>query len=144
MIWAIIQLVGFEKYFPRDNILGLDDPGVGIQADKGSKLKSKLDSLDIDISMAQCIFADDKLGNLNWAYCDGTDADGDLCSDYGGNRAICDTLLIQEREGMDGTDMNYIEARGILPVKCADDANESNMIQIAAAFAWCAICIVFC
>ena len=124
MIWAIIQYVEFEEYFPRDHILGLDDPGPGIQADKGSKLKEKLDELDMGIEKAECIFADDKLGNLNWANCNGYDADGDSCDDYGGTRNYCDTLLIQEREGMDGTDMNYIEARGILPKPAKCDSSD--------------------
>mmetsp|Transcript_51854 Transcript_51854/g.46544 ORF Transcript_51854/g.46544 Transcript_51854/m.46544 type:complete len:281 (+) Transcript_51854:40-882(+) len=143
MIWEIIQIVELEDYFPRDNILGLDDPGPGIQADKGTKLQTKLASLDIDITMSQCIFADDKLGNLNWANCEGTDADGNSCEDYGGDRAICDTLLIQEREGMDGTDMGYIEARGILPAVC-EDANGCDRIKMTVVFVLSMICIAFC
>lgn len=131
MISAVIAKVGLSDYFPDSQILGLDDPGPGIQADKGSELSAALDALDFDVSMDQCIFLDDKLGNLNWANCEGTDADGDSCSDYGGTRQICDTLLIQEREGMDGTDMNYVEARGILPATSSTDCDNMGGVFVA-------------
>eukprot|EP00483_Globobulimina_turgida_P000558 UN00558 len=114
MIFVVLETVGLDVYFSRARVLGLDDPGPGIQADKGSRAEAELVDLGITV-MAECIFADDKLGNLNWANCDGFDADGDSCDDYGGTRRICDGLLIQERAGLDGTDMNYFEARSRLP-----------------------------
>ena len=92
MIWEVFGYVGMQDYFGREHILGLADPGPGIQADKGSEAQIALDALGIT-ETSQCILADDKLTNLNWAY------------------TICDTLWIQERAGMDGTDMNCVEAR---------------------------------
>jgi hypothetical protein len=114
MIYASLEYVGLDVFFNRSNILGLLDPGPGKQADKGAKLKVELDRLEIT-EMAECVFADDKEGNLNYANCEGDDWIGKPCADYGGTRKYCDVVLIFERDGMDGTDLNYFEARSIFP-----------------------------
>lgn len=70
---------------------------IGITGDKGAVLREKMNELGI--KQDQCIFADDKTGNLDSAKND------------------CDTLLIQERAGMDFTDIEYLEQRARLPRK---------------------------
>eukprot|EP01083_Nonionella_stella_P193535 714695_1 len=125
LVYEMLKIINFDIYFPREHILALDDPGPGIQADKGAVAKNKMDEVGIT-EMSACIFLDDKQGNLNFANCDGTDPVGASCDDYGGNRHICDTLLIQERLGLDGTDKNYIEARTLMISDTTSNTNSDS------------------
>ncbi|KNC84538.1 hypothetical protein SARC_03241 [Sphaeroforma arctica JP610] len=83
-----------ELGFDMDHILSLDDPGVGISADKGAFAAETLESMGFLPDDA--LFADDSAGNIESAT----------------NKT--DTLYLPVRAGYDFTDMDYIEARASL------------------------------
>lgn len=83
-----------ELGFDMDHILSLDDPGVGISADKGAVAAETLESLGLEPDDA--LFADDSAGNIK------------------SMTGKADTLYLPVRAGYDFTDMDYIEARASL------------------------------
>eukprot|EP01084_Bolivina_argentea_P314990 545630_1 len=98
-IFRNFELAGLDTIFPKEKILTLDDPGVGIPADKGSVAEAKLVELGVTEASA-CIFSDDSSGNVASA------------------AGKCDTNYLTARKGMDETDLNYVEARTVLPNDC--------------------------
>ena len=99
--WAPISAEQWQQYlmnitgtmdlgFEEDKILSLEDPGPGKSADKGNMIKRDMRNDDIEFDAG--LFADDSRGNIRSAM------------------RVCNTLLLPQRLGLDGTDCAYIEA----------------------------------
>lgn len=80
----------FEFGFNENTTLSLEDPGPGLSADKGEVIKSDMEMDEINFDGA--LFADDSANNIKSA------------------KAVCNTLLLPKRVGLDGTDCAYMEA----------------------------------
>jgi len=76
--------------FKKDHILTLADPGPGLGADKGKAIRKHMRMHNAHA--ASTMFADDSGGNIKSA------------------KGVCNTLYINKRQGMDDTDLQYIEA----------------------------------
>merc|ERR1711894_48997 len=87
----LINVTGtFNLGFDEDSTLSLEDPGPGKSADKGAVIQ--LDMTEEDIEFSEALFADDSTSNIKSA------------------KAVCNTLLLPKRRGLDGTDCAYMEA----------------------------------
>lgn len=71
----------------------MDDPGIGISADKGSLIEKTCHENEMNINRDECLFVDDSAGNMVSAV------------------GKCDLLWIESKSGMDGSDFNYLETR---------------------------------
>lgn len=100
-IIAVFKSVGINKFFDADKVLTLDDPGPGIPADKGAVIEKKLKELSLRPDDA--IFVDDSASNIKTA------------------KGKVDTLWIQQRDGMDFSEMGHVETRAIGPMWCGTD-----------------------
>jgi len=74
--------------FRKSEILAVDDPGPGLSADKGAKIRE--DNRGTKEFLDNALFADDSTGNIKSAI------------------MVCNTLYISKRKGLDNHDMNYI------------------------------------
>ena len=75
--------------FNKDEILAVEDPGPGLSADKGQKIR---DDQNIDSFQAKAMFADDSTGNINSAL------------------DVCNVVWMKERKGLGKEDMEFITA----------------------------------
>lgn len=79
--------------FKRNEIIGLDDPGVGISACKGCAIHDKL--LELGLKPTEALFMDDSSGNI----------------ESNKKEAGADSIYLQERDGYGRMAMEYTEAR---------------------------------
>lgn len=93
-IFETLKLVGLEKFFPRENILTLADPGEGMAADKGSVIADKL--AELGLAVEEAIFMDDSKGNF-------------LSAVQGTLKA--EMIYVQPRAGLDSDAFSYVEMR---------------------------------
>ena len=86
-LYYVSDLLGLG--FFKEEILTVDDPGPGLSADKGAKIREdkNLEEGYLDSAM----FADDSSGNIKSAL------------------MVCNTLYIIKRKGLSITDMSYIK-----------------------------------
>ena len=87
-LYYVSNLLGLG--FVKEEILTLDDPGPGLSADKGAKIREDKNLEEGYLDTA--IFADDSSGNIKSAL------------------MVCNTLYIIKRKGLSGRDMKYINA----------------------------------
>ena len=87
-LYYVSNLLGLG--FFKEEILTVDDPGPGLSADKGAKIREdkNLEEGYLDSAM----FADDSSGNIKSAL------------------MVCNTLYLIERRGLSRRDMKYINA----------------------------------
>ena len=86
-LYYVSNLLGLG--FVKEEILTLDDPGPGLSADKGAKIREDKNLEEGYLDTA--IFADDSSGNIKSAL------------------MVCNTLYIIKRKGLSFTDMSYIK-----------------------------------
>ena len=79
-----------ELGFTKDEILAVDDPGPGLSADKGAKIREDNDGTNEFLNNA--MFADDSTGNIKSSI------------------MVCNTLYMAKRKGLDNYDFDYIKA----------------------------------
>merc|ERR1711871_15021 len=101
--------------FDADHIiaLGVKSPGKG--ADKGAAIQSKLQ--DLGVSPGQCLFADDASDNIQSA------------------TKKCDTLWVQQRRGLEESDMHFVMSRAAVtnnsPVQPREQYSVTSVVGIA-------------
>merc|ERR1712198_436874 len=86
-LYHVSNLLGLG--FLKEEILTVDDPGPGLSADKGKKIR---DDKNIDVFLDNAMFADDSSGNIK------------------SSTMVCNTLYIIKRKGLSVADMKYIKA----------------------------------
>ena len=87
-LYYVSNLLGLG--FVKEEILTVDDPGPGLSADKGAKIREDKNLEEGYLNTA--MFADDSSGNIKSAL------------------MVCNTLYIIKRKGLSITDMSYIKA----------------------------------
>ena len=87
-LYYVSNLLGLG--FVKEEILTVDDPGPGLSADKGAKIREDKDLEEGYFDTA--MFADDSSGNIKSAL------------------MVCNTLYIIRRKGLSRSDMKYINA----------------------------------
>jgi len=87
-LYHVSQILGLG--FPKEDILTVDDPGPGLSADKGAKIRDDKQSTDGFLNTA--MFADDSSGNIKSSI------------------MVCNTLYMINRKGLSVADMEYIKA----------------------------------
>ena len=88
-LYHVSELLGLG--FLKEEILTVDDPGPGLSADKGKKIREDK-NVEPPIFLDTAMFADDSSGNIKSSI------------------MVCNTLYIIERKGLSETDMKYIKA----------------------------------
>ena len=85
-LFHVSKLLGLG--FLKEEILTVDDPGPGLSADKGKKIR---DDKNIEEFLDTAMFADDSSGNIKSSI------------------MVCNTLYIIKRKGLSIADMKYIK-----------------------------------